>query len=86
MDKFAQHERDRQSKPLQKLSPWKTFAVFSGATLQLGACTVVFGYLGHLLALRWHAVWLTAAGTLAGVVVGASGLAFLVKQWLGDKP
>lgn len=77
---------DKDKEPRSEFRPWKTFALFSGATLQLATCIVVFGYLGHLLALRWHHAWVTAAGVAAGVVVGSSGLAFLAKQVLGDKP
>jgi hypothetical protein len=65
-------------------SVWKTFAVFSGAGLQLGVSIVVFAYLGRLAGLHYHKPWLIAVGTLVGIVVGVSGLAVLVKQMLGD--
>ncbi|MCL6548505.1 MAG: hypothetical protein K6T30_06315 [Alicyclobacillus sp.] len=77
---------DKENEPRSEFRPWKTFALFSGATLQLATCIVVFGYLGHLAALRMHHSWITAAGVAVGVVVGSSGLAFLAKQVLGDKP
>jgi hypothetical protein len=77
---------DNDGKQRQKqASPWKTFAFFSGATLQLAVCVVVFGYLGQRLAVHWHHPWITAVGVLFGVLVGASGLTFLAKQVLGDK-
>ncbi|RIV20992.1 hypothetical protein D2Q93_10915 [Alicyclobacillaceae bacterium I2511] len=71
--------------PQQRSNQWKTLAVYSGATLQLGTSVVVFALLGHGLALRWHAPWVTAAGALVGVVVGGTGLVFLAKQILGDR-
>jgi hypothetical protein len=64
---------------------WKTFAFFSGAGLQLGVSIVVFAYLGRLAGVHWHKPWLVAVGALVGIVVGASGLAVLVKQILGDR-
>jgi len=76
---FANNQQRRDA------SMWKTFAVYSGATLQLGASIVVFGYFGHILAQNWHRPWLTAIGVVLGVVVGATGLAWLAKQILGDK-
>nr|WP_181362919.1 hypothetical protein [Sulfoacidibacillus thermotolerans] len=45
----------------------------------------VFGFLGHLLADRWGRPWLTAIGVLFGLIVGISGLSFLIKQLLGGK-
>jgi hypothetical protein len=65
---------------------WKTFAVYSGATLQLAVSVIVFGYLGHRLAVQTHHEWMIALGVVLGVVVGASGLAFLIKNILGDRP
>lgn len=65
---------------------WKTFAVYSGAMFQFGACMVIFGYLGHRLSSRIHHTWPTIAGVVFGVIVGSSGIAFLAKQILGDKP
>lgn len=77
-------KEDKQT-PQQRRNQWKTLAVYSGATLQLGTSVVVFAYLGHDLALHWHAPWVTAAGAVVGVVVGGTGLAFLAKQILGDR-
>lgn len=71
--------------PRGDMAPWRMFALFSGATLQLPTCIVVFGYFGHMFALRWHHPWLNVVGVLVGIVVGASGLAFLAHQFLGDK-
>lgn len=65
---------------------WKTFAVYSGAMLQFAVCMAVFGYLGHRLSVHMHRLWPTIAGVAFGVIVGVSGLAFLAKQILGDKP
>lgn len=79
------NQHDNEHKPKQQDSPWKTLAFFSGATMQLGVCVVVFGYLGRIFALRWHHTWVTAVGVFLGVLVGASGLAYLAKQILGDK-
>ncbi|MCF8567152.1 AtpZ/AtpI family protein [Alicyclobacillus tolerans] len=76
---------DRGKKPNGQFNAWKTFAFFSGATFQLAASVVVFGYLGNLLAHRWHHAWVTAVGVVLGVFVGGSGLAFLAKQIMGDK-
>lgn len=59
--------------------------MYSGATFQLATSIVVFGFLGHLLARKWNMPWLTAGGVVLGVVVGATGLAFLAKQILGEK-
>ncbi|MDP9727765.1 hypothetical protein ACOJUR_00340 [Alicyclobacillus tolerans] len=64
---------------------WKTFAVYSGATMQLAVSVIVFGYLGHRLAVEIHQMWLTFGGVLLGVAVGVSGLAFLIKKLLGDE-
>lgn len=64
---------------------WKTFALFSGAILQLAVAMVVFGFLGHLLAQKWHQVWLNIIGVLVGVVVGSAGFGILAKQLLGGK-
>lgn len=66
-------------------SMWKTFAVYSGVSFQLAACIVVFGYLGYRLSSRTHHEWWTVCGVIVGVIVGVSGLAYLVKQILGDK-
>lgn len=65
---------------------WKTFAVYSGAMFQLAICMAVFGYLGHRISLRIQHIWPTIAGVIFGIVVGGTGLAFLAKQILGDKP
>lgn len=83
---FANEQRPESEKPQKEANPWKTFAVFSGATLQLAVSVVVFGYLGARLGAETHHVWLTIVGVIVGVVVGASGLAFLAKQILGDRP
>lgn len=64
---------------------WKIFAIYSGALFQFAACMVVFGYLGHRMSLHIQRLWPTVAGVIFGVIVGASGLAFLAKQILGDK-
>jgi hypothetical protein len=64
---------------------WKIFAVYSGAVFQFAASMVVFGYLGHRVSVRIHHIWPTIAGVAFGVVVGASGLAYLAKQILGDE-
>jgi uncharacterized membrane-anchored protein len=63
---------------------WKTFAVYSGAMFQLAVCMVVFGYLGHRISTQIHHLWPTIVGVLFGILVGATGLAFLAKQILGD--
>ncbi|GMA57546.1 hypothetical protein C7445_103145 [Alicyclobacillus sacchari] len=78
--------RDERQEQRQEPSVWKTFAVFSGAILQLGGSIVGFGILGHYIGAQTHHVWLTILGVMVGVVVGASGLAFLAKQILGDRP
>ncbi len=65
---------------------WKAFALYSGAVFQLASCIVVFSFLGYRLAVHTHHNWITIAGVIFGVVVGASGLVFLAKQILGDKP
>lgn len=83
---FADQRRPKSPKEKSEPSQWKTFAVYSGAMLQLGGCIVGFGYLGHLLGSRSHHIWLTILGVIVGVVVGASGLAYLAKQILGDRP
>ncbi|QSO51067.1 hypothetical protein JZ785_19720 [Alicyclobacillus curvatus] len=73
-------------RPQPEASMWKTFAVYSGAMFQFAACMIVFGYLGHRVSLRIHQLWPTIVGVAFGVIVGASGLAFLAKKILGDKP
>lgn len=78
-------KQGNERKPNAQESPWKTLAFFSGATMQLGICVVVFGYFGRILALRWHHTWIMVIGVFFGVLVGASGLAYLAKQILGDK-
>ncbi|WP_245630260.1 hypothetical protein [Alicyclobacillus acidiphilus] len=83
---FADQRRPDAPKEKSQPSQWKTFAVFSGAMLQLGGCIVGFGFLGHILAVQSHHVWLTILGVIVGVVVGASGLVYLAKQILGDRP
>lgn len=77
---FAKDKRDQTDSNL-----WKTFAVYSGATLQLAVSIVVFTYLGHRLANQTHHSWITIVGAVVGVIVGASGLAFLAKKILGDQ-
>lgn len=72
--------------PQPNPSMWKTFAVYSGAMFQFAVCMAVFGYLGHRVSLRVHHIYPTVAGVIIGVIVGASGLAFLAKQILGDRP
>ncbi|WAH36869.1 hypothetical protein [Alicyclobacillus dauci] len=88
VSKFADEQQPttEKSKSPSSQNPWKTFAVFSGATMQLAVSVVVFGFLGYHFAAKTHHVWLTILGVIVGVVVGASGLAFLAKQILGDKP
>ncbi|MCL6636933.1 MAG: hypothetical protein K6T26_03190 [Alicyclobacillus sp.] len=51
--------------------------------MQLATCAVVFGWLGHWLAVAWQRPWLTAAGVLAGTGIGLSSIAFLAKHLLG---
>ncbi len=65
---------------------WKTFAVFSGASLQVAVNIIVFAYLGYRLGLRWHIPWLVAVGVFAGFAIGATGLAFIIKRLLGERP
>lgn len=65
---------------------WRTFAVFSGASLQVAVSIIVFGYLGYRMGLRWHIPWLTALGVFAGFVIGATGLGFIIKRLLGERP
>ncbi|MCY0892278.1 MAG: AtpZ/AtpI family protein [Acidibacillus sp.] len=72
-------------KPTAPFNTWKAVAVFSGASLQLLVTMIVFGFLGHLLAERTGLSWLTAIGVLFGMIVGISGLSFLIKQFLGGK-
>jgi len=72
------NNRDRQT------NMWKTFAVYSGATFQLATSIVVFGFFGHFFAQKWNMPWLTVAGVVLGVLVGATGLAFLAKRILGE--
>ncbi len=73
------------NKPAAPFNAWKAVAVFSGASLQLLVTMAVFGFLGHLLADQWGRPWLTAMGVVFGLVVGISGLSFLIKQFLGGK-
>lgn len=82
VDGFA----NKGNKPRNEMAPWRMFALFSGATLQLPTCIVVFGFFGHVFAVRWHHPFISVIGVLVGTIVGASGLAFLAKQFLGDKP
>lgn len=72
-------------KPTAPFNTWKAVAIFSGASLQVLVTMTVFGFLGHLLADRWGRPWLTAIGVLFGLIVGISGLSFLIKQLLGGK-
>jgi hypothetical protein len=60
----------------------KTYAVLLSLMLQLATCTVVFGYLGHLLAQKWHHPFVTLVGILVGLGVGMSGFAFLANHLL----
>jgi purine-cytosine permease-like protein len=83
---FENEQQPKSKKPSTSQNPWKTFAVFSGATLQLAVSVVVFGYLGVHFGQQTHHAWLSVVGVILGVVVGGSGLAFLAKQILGDKP
>ena len=76
---------DHRKSPGSSLREWKAFAVFSGLGLQLLVNMLVFGYLGHLLAVRWHHAWITALGVLAGLGVGVYGVSYLIKRMLGDK-
>lgn len=63
---------------------WKTFALFSGAGLQLGVNIVVFAYLGRLAGLHYHKSWLVAVGALVGIITGASGLVIMLRRMMGD--
>lgn len=76
---------DRQKKPAPSLSEWKAFAVFSGMAFQLVANMLVFGWIGHVLAEKWHAPYLTAIGVVVGLGTGLYGMAYLVKRLMGDK-
>lgn len=67
-------------------SPWKLFAVFSGASFQVLANILAFAYLGNWLDVRWHMKWLLPFGALLGLFVGLYGLAYLIKKVLGEKP
>lgn len=86
--KFADKgdQPSKGDKPSSEKTPWQMLALFSGATLQLPTCIVVFGYFGHVFAVRWHHAAWSVIGVVVGTLVGASGLAFLAKQFLGDKP
>jgi hypothetical protein len=75
---------NNKKQPGRDVNMWKTFAVYSGATLQFGTLIVVFGYLGNLSARKWNIPWLMPLGVIVGVVAGGTGLAFLAKQLLGD--
>lgn len=68
-----------------RTSTLKTYAVLLGLMMQLATCTVVFGFLGHLLAQKWNHPYVTAVGILIGLGVGLSGFAYLAKHLLGDK-
>ncbi|MCY0876645.1 MAG: AtpZ/AtpI family protein [Firmicutes bacterium] len=76
---------DRKKKAAASFSEWKAFAVFSGMAFQLVANMLVFGYIGHLLAVHMHRPWLTALGVVVGLGTGVYGMAYLVKKLLGDK-
>jgi uncharacterized membrane-anchored protein len=73
-------------RPPSSTNMWKTFAVYSGAMFQFAACMIVFGYVGHRVSVRIHQLWPTIVGVAFGVFVGVSGLVFLAKRILGDKP
>ncbi len=77
---------DEDTKSPETYRVWKTFAVFSGASLQVAINMIVFGYLGYRMGLRWHLPWLTAVGVLVGLAVGATGLGFIIKRLLGERP
>lgn len=83
---FKDEQHPKSDKSPTGQNPWKTFAVFSGATLQLAVSVCVFGFLGYHFGEQTHHVWLTVLGVIVGVVVGGTGLAFLAKQILGDRP
>jgi len=77
---------DQRKTPGPPFREWKAFAVFSGLGIQLVVNMLVFGYLGHLFAVRWNRPWVTAIGVLLGLGVGVYGVAYLIKRMLGDKP
>lgn len=81
---FANNQRDDQQP--RSTSTLKTYAVLLSLMLQLATCTVVFGFIGHLLAQKWHHPYITAVGIFFGLGVGMSGFAFLAKRLLGEKP
>lgn len=83
---FSNEQQPKSDKSQSNQKMWKTFAIYSGATLQLAVSVVVFGFLGYHFGQQTHHVWLTIIGVIVGVIVGGSGLAFLAKQLLGDKP
>jgi hypothetical protein len=74
------------NKQTSRPSTLKTLAVLLSLMMQLATCTVVFGFLGHLLAQKWNHPYITAIGILVGLGIGLSGFAFLAKHLLGEKP
>jgi Putative F0F1-ATPase subunit Ca2+/Mg2+ transporter len=67
-------------------STLKSLAVLLSLMMQLATCTVVFGFIGHLLANKLHHPYITAVGIIVGLAVGMSGFAYLAKHFLGEKP
>lgn len=82
----AAFANDDGEKPSGTSQIWRTFAVFSGASLQVAANIIVFGYLGYRMGLHWRLPWLTVVGVFVGFTVGATGLGFIIKRLLGERP
>lgn len=86
VNEFENNGQEPKQQPTGQQSALKTYAVLLSLMLQLATLTLVFGYIGHVLAQKWHHPYFTAIGLIVGVGSGMSGIVVLAKHLLGGKP